>query len=90
MPIGVFTMVGIYIIVWWTVLFAVLLLGTSQEDHSKPPTDGSQWGAPDKPDLKRKFITTTWVSAIAWIVVMVVIYTGWLPLPDFSRVAPNL
>ena len=29
-------------------------------------------------------------QAALWIVVMLVIYTGWLPLPDFSRVAPNL
>ena len=89
MPIGSLTMIGIYIIVWWTVLFAVLPLGTASETH-EPPTDGAQWGAPATPNLKRKFITTTWVSAIAWIVVMLVIYTGWLPLPDFSRVAPNL
>ena len=63
MPIGWITMLGVYIICWWTVLFAVLPLGTSQERH-EPPTDGAQWGAPDKPDLKRKFITTTWVSTL--------------------------
>ena len=85
----VFTGIAIYFTIWWTVLFAVLPLGTSRETH-EPPTDGAQWGAPATPNLKRKFITTTWVSVIAWIVVMVVIYTGWLPLPDFSRVAPNL
>lgn len=82
MPIGPLTMAAIYLTVWWTVLFAILPLGTSQEDHSKPPTDGAQWGAPEKPDLKRKFITTTWVSAIVWVVIMVVIWTGILPLPS--------
>ena len=62
---------------------AVLPLGTSQETH-EPPTDGSQWGAPKTPNLKKKFLTTTWVSAIVWAFVMVLIFTGWLPLPDFS------
>ncbi|WP_313014111.1 DUF1467 family protein [Brevundimonas sp.] len=84
MPIGSLTMIGIYIIVWWTVLFAVLPLGTSQETH-EPPTDGAQWGAPRTPNLKKKFLTTTWVSAIVWAFVMVLIFTGWLPLPDFSH-----
>jgi len=88
MPIGVFTMVGIYIIVWWTVLFAVLPLGASRETQ-EPPTDGAQWGAPTTPNLKRKFLTTTWVSVIVWAFVMVLLFTGWLPLPDFSR-APAL
>ena len=83
MPIGWITMLGIYIICWWTVLFAVLPLGTSQERH-EPPTDGAQWGAPDKPDLKRKFITTTWVSTLLWLLVMGLVYVGWMPLPDLT------
>ena len=44
------------------VLFAVLPLGMTQEDRERP-TDGAQWGAPVNPNLKKKFITTTWVSA---------------------------
>ena len=83
MPIGWITMLGVYIICWWTVLFAVLPLGTSQERH-EPPTDGAQWGAPDKPDLKRKFITTTWVSTLLWLLVMGLVYVGWMPLPDLT------
>ncbi|MDP1911737.1 DUF1467 family protein [Brevundimonas sp.] len=83
MPIGIVTMLGVYIICWWTVLFAVLPLGASQERH-EPPTDGAQWGAPDKPDLKRKFITTTWVSALLWLLVMGLVYVGWMPLPDLT------
>jgi len=84
MPIGVTTMIGIYIVCWWTVLFGVLPLGASKERH-EPPTDGSQWGAPVQPNLKKKFLTTTWVAALVWLFVMVLIFTGWLPLPDLSR-----
>ncbi|RZJ41005.1 MAG: DUF1467 family protein [Brevundimonas sp.] len=83
MPIGPLTMLAIYITVWWTVLFAVLPLGTAKETH-EPPTDGSQWGAPKNPNLKKKFITTTWVSAIVWLFIMVLIVTGWLPLPSLA------
>ena len=81
MPIGVFTMVGIYIIAWWTVLFAVLPLGTASETH-EPPTDGSQWGAPKTPNLKKKFLTTTWVSAIIFVIVFAVIQLGIIPMPS--------
>ncbi len=83
MPIGPITMLAIYITVWWTVLFAVLPLGMAQEDQA-PPTDGAQWGAPKTPKLKKKFITTTWVSAIVWGLAMVLIFTGWLPLPKLG------
>ena len=83
MPIGPITMFAIYLVCWWTVLFAVLPLGTSKERHD-PPTDGAQWGAPEKPDLKRKFITTTWVAAIVWALVMFLVFIGWMPLPDLA------
>jgi predicted secreted protein len=80
MPIGPITMFAIYVTVWWTVLFAVLPIGMAQEDQS-PPTDGAQWGAPKTPNLKKKFITTTWVSVLVWGFIMALIFTGWLPLP---------
>jgi predicted secreted protein len=83
MPIGPVTMFGVYLICWWTVLFAVLPLGMSQEAQERP-TDGAQWGAPKKPDLKRKFITTTWVSLLVWLLVMVLVFIGWMPLPELT------
>ncbi len=81
LPIGPVTMLAIYIVCWWVVLFAVLPLGMARQDQA-PPTDGAQWGAPDEPHLKRKFITTTWASALLWLLVMILIVTGWMPLPD--------
>ena len=87
MPIGPITMFAIYIVVWWVVLFAVLPLGTSSETH-EPPTDGSQWGAPKTPDLKRKFITTTWVSFLLWLFVMWLVFIGWMPLPNLAPPVP--
>lgn len=80
MPIGPITMLAIYLTIWWTVLFAVLPLGMNQKDQERP-TDGAQWGAPANPNLKRKFLTTTWVSLIVWALVMVLIWTGAMPLP---------
>ncbi len=87
MPIGPITMFAIYIVVWWVVLFTVLPLGTASETH-EPPTDGSQWGAPKTPNLKRKFITTTWVSFLLWMFVMWLVFIGWMPLPDLAPPVP--
>lgn len=83
MPIGLFTIVAIYLVCWWIVLFAILPLGMSQ-GGSEPPTDGGQWGAPEKPNLKRKFITTTWVSVIVWAAIMVLVWIGWMPIPELA------
>ncbi len=73
----------IYLIVWWTVLFAILPLGTtSYAEVGIKVTDGGDPGAPVDPKLKKKVITTTWVSAI----VFGIGYTVWalhlIPLPN--------
>ena len=83
MPIGPVTMLAIYIVCWWVVLFAILPLGMSQGAQERPD-DGGQWGAPLQPNLKRKFITTSWVALILWAVVMVLVFVGWMPLPDLA------
>ncbi len=74
---------AIYLTVWWTVLFAVLPLGTKTYAESGiKVTDGGDPGAPVNPNLKRKFITTTWVSAILWVVLWVVVRYGLITLPQ--------
>jgi predicted secreted protein len=79
-------MTAIYLTVWWTVLFAVLPIGMNQADQERP-TDGAQWGAPANPNLKKKYLTTTWVATLVWAFIMVLIFTGWLPLPNVGPAA---
>jgi len=58
-------LISIYLVVWWTVLFAVLPLGTrTYAEMGIEVKDGGDPGAPVNPNLKKKFFTTTWVSAV--------------------------
>src|SRR5690606_27514569 len=79
--IGTNTAVAIYLVCWVNVLFTVLPLGMNQGPQERQQ-DGGDWGAPANPNLKKKFITTTWVSALVWLAIMAIIFTGVLPLPD--------
>lgn len=77
------TGIAIYLTIWWTVLFAVLPLGTKTYAESGITVkDGGDPGAPVNPNIKRKFITTTWVSALAWGLLWLTIRFGWLTLPS--------
>ena len=71
---GPFTMAAIYLTIWWTVLFAILPLGVQSRAEAGLPNDGSDPGAPVNPKLKKKFITTTWVSAIVFAVLWLILY----------------
>jgi predicted secreted protein len=72
-----FSGVAIYLTLWWTVLFTVLPLGVvSHAEAGIDKGDGGDPGAPVDPKLKRKFITTTWVSAICFAVLWVALWIG--------------
>ncbi len=80
-PLGWFM---IYLVVWWVVLFAVLPLGNvSHHEAGVNPGDGGDPGAPVNLDLKRKVLTTTWVSALVFGVVFAVLRFNLIPLELF-------
>lgn len=58
---GWMTLAAIYFTVWWVVLFAVLPFGVRRQEN---PEAGTEPGAPERPQLVRKFIWTTVVSAV--------------------------
>jgi predicted secreted protein len=59
------TGVMVYIVLWWTVLFAVLPLGVRRVQD---PGEGHERGAPERPQLLRKAIITSIVAAALWLV----------------------
>ncbi|RRN63189.1 DUF1467 family protein [Caulobacter sp. 602-1] len=77
------TWFAIYLTIWWTVLFAVLPLGSrSYHEAGVKPPGGGDPGAPINPNLKRKFITTTWVSAVIFVLFFLTIHFNLITLPD--------
>ena len=54
----------VYIVIWWTVLFAVLPLGVRRVEK---PGRGEEHGAPERPELLRKAVITSAVSAVLWL-----------------------
>jgi predicted secreted protein len=57
------TGVLVFFVIWWTVIFAVLPLGVRRIED---PTPGVDRGAPEKPELLRKAIICTAISAVLW------------------------
>lgn len=59
-----FTGIVLFVVLWWTALFAVLPVGTkpvAQADET------SGWrGAPERPRLLMKVIVTTMVTCVLW------------------------
>ena len=58
------TGIMVYLVIWWTILFAVLPLGVRRVEN---PGKGEERGAPERPQLARKAIITSIVAAVLWI-----------------------
>ena len=73
----------IYMIVWWTVLFAILPFGSkTYAEAGIEVTDGGDPGAPVEPKLLQKAWRTTWVSAIIFAIGYAVYFFHLIRLPD--------
>jgi predicted secreted protein len=75
-------LISVYFVIWWVVLFAILPWGirSHHEEEIEVP-GGGEPASPVNPNLKKKFLTTTWVSAICLAVVWVVLHFGLIPVP---------
>lgn len=78
-----FTSIAIYLTIWWVALFAVLPIGViSHAEAGIDKGDGGDPGAPVDPKIKRKFVTTTWVSAVIFAPVWIVLHFHLIHLPN--------
>jgi predicted secreted protein len=83
-----FTGIAVYVLVWWTALFAVLPFGTRPDPEGDPATGGWR-GTPERPLLLRKLLATTVLSTAIWLGIYALaesewlsFRTGWLALPE--------
>lgn len=73
---GWFTGIVMFVLIWWTVLFAVLPLG--QQPESEPdPVSGAR-GLPKAPRIGRVVLITTLAALLLWIGCDLLISSSWL------------
>lgn len=71
-----FTAFVVYVLVWWTILFAVLPFGTRPDAEADAHTG---WrGTPARPMIGRKLLATTAISLVLWAAIMWVIRSPYL------------
>jgi len=73
---GAVTAFVLFALIWWTVLFAVLPMGTTPE--AEPDVITGWRGAPTNPRLVRKLLITTAVSCLIWAILAGIIESNWL------------
>lgn len=69
------SILAIYAIVWWLVLFMVLPFGVSKVEN---PEVGHERGAPARPRLVIKALVTTLIAALVTVLVWALIVYQWI------------
>ena len=73
--------IAVYFIIWWTVLFTVLPIGVrSAHEAGQDIAPGTDAGAPVNPNLLKKALLTTIISAIAFVFVYFAFTRDWFSL----------
>lgn len=88
---GITSALVLFAVIWFLVLFVVLPLRLTTQGDAGEVTPGTQAGAPAELNLKRKFKIVTAVSAVLWVIIAGVIFSGAVSVRDldiFNRMAP--
>ena len=81
------TGIVVYALIWWTVLLAVLPVGTRPVDAEA--ASGGWRGAPANPYLLRKAIATTLVATLLWAMAYLLIRSPWLSFRASALLMPD-
>ena len=85
-----FSALIIFLLIWWTALFAILPLGVRGQAEDNNIVEGTEPGAPVESQMKRKIILTTLVSIVLWVITCAVIMSGIIDPEDFAWFRPDL
>ena len=61
----IFNSIVLFLIIWWLILFIFLPIDISKQ---KKIELGNDPGAPENPKLKKKFVLTTFLTTIIWLI----------------------
>jgi predicted secreted protein len=81
------TVLAIYFIIWWVVLFAVLPWGVRSQHEAGEVVPGSDPGAPAVHLLWRKVIWTTAIASVIFGVMYVVYTNDFIPFDWLAAVS---
>ena len=76
----------VYVMIWWVVFFSILPMGIqSNKETYKENIGGSDPGAPKNPKIGIKFLITTIITSIIFIMLYYLVSKGFLNLRNYLQ-----
>tara|TARA_B100001093_G_C26419743_1_gene839269 strand:- start:163 stop:417 length:255 start_codon:yes stop_codon:yes gene_type:complete len=76
----------VYVLIWWVIFFSVLPFGIeSNKEIFKDSIEGNDPGAPKNPKIAKKFLITTIITSILFIMIYYAVKLNFLNLRIFLQ-----
>ena len=73
--------VVIFVIIWWIVFFSLLPIDVNR--NKKTQIEGEDPGSPENPKILKKFIYTTIISTMVFLIIYYLVQYNYLNLRNF-------
>ena len=81
---GITGSIIVFVIIWWIIFFSVLPVGIqSNKEKFRERIEGIDPGAPKNPKIAKKFLITTIITTLIFVVVYYLVKIDLLNLRDF-------
>ncbi len=76
----------VYVLIWWIIFFSILPVGIqSNKEKFKENIEGIDPGAPKNPRIAKKFLITTIITSIIFIVIYYLVRFNLLNLREYLQ-----
>ena len=83
---GITGSIIVYVLIWWMIFFSVLPVGIqSNKQKFKEKLEGIDPGAPKNPNMGKKFLITTIIASIIFIVIYYLVKLDLLNLREYLQ-----
>ena len=83
---GITGSIIVYVLIWWMIFFSILPVGIqSKKEQFKERIDGIDPGAPNNPNIGKKFLITTIITSVIFIVIYYLVSFNLLNLRDYLQ-----
>ena len=83
---GITGSIIVYVMIWWIIFFSILPVGIiSNKEVFRDSIEGTDPGAPKNPKIGKKFLITTIITSILFIMIYYIIELGFFNLRNFLQ-----
>jgi len=81
---GITSAIVLYAVCWFMTLFVVLPLRMQTQGEAGEVVPGTPSSAPANLNLTRKAVTTTIFATIVWVILVSIIWSGWITIDSLD------